>query len=1388
MKKVLYTILAAAAGLLLYSCKQEHIEVVYDPIATTVQTLGGFTDTVLDAEGAAVIGNFNPADFKIQAAKVYTLYVSPSADMYDESTMTSKISVDKETNVGTISIAQKDLNSKILGLGGEADVPFTLYFQLGASIANDKGNAISSTEVFSNIVSANFTPYNSLVLDVDTYNHVWIIGASSAVGSWSFDKVHQYLYDYDKTGETFTGLIDFGEDGPAGGFKLTGVGNWDDETKNWGSEAQAEADEAATVQIVAGGGSKDIKCYSKRYYAFSFNTTSLVLTKLYSFDNIGIVGAFNGWNAVDANMKMSYNQDFHRFYIDYTFAEASELKFTCDDAWDTNWGGADGATAAGGANIAVDAGSYRIYLDLNKGTYELSTSMFGKDEPTASGGDEPTPEPAYQGWSIIGDFNAWGGDVDMTETDGVWSAYFTNTAKEDGSNGGFKLRKDHDWTENVGGVFAAYGEPFDAIANGDNISLPAGFYKVVYDTAAQKITVTNDEVYSLIGQINGDSWSTDFVMEGADGVYTSEVVYISGQFKIRHNLSWADADTYGVAEGFKPEAGVAFTAVQPGANIELAEGNYSVRFTPATKEVVITSVNYELPDIDLSKYEQIPAMAGADTWGIIGPAVIDWNTDYDLQKISTDPEIWAAMNVPFSAASFKFRGNDTWGDYDLGGGTFAVETPITLVKGGGDMTAERGSYTVFLYPTYGVTYIAKGSGEAPPEPTAPENMYMIGNQFGGWDWNSDGIVELVPIWGTEGEFWCTRWFNKADGFKFCAKREWNGDFTGAGTVGYTVDGGNCWVPEDGFYTVYVNGNDNTVEISPAEVYGIGAAFANPAGWDFDAAPKFVADGQKLVLPAIADEEMRLAVKVKPTVPTAGCTPANGWYDWWKTEFIFFEDGKIQYRGKGNDQARTKAQAGKNIVLDFNAGTASIGSGSGSGATAIKTADELVAWLADPSTDASLEADIDLTGKTFTSGVQSGTFDGKNHKVTYALNVTDAIPVDIADDDRLLSPAANIGLFKFVNGTVKNLRTEGTITLTVSPNPDTEKNDTYHIGGVAGIAGSSAVFDNCTNGVNILANCPVTQHMGGIVGFIAKDGKITGCKNTGSVKMVVADYGNSRASQLGGIVGHIEEAATLEYCANDGELFYTGLGTARIAGIVGYINKLSSMTILKCTNNGSVTSDYHWASGYTYIAGISGYFGTTSAEGTITYDGCINNGDIKTICPADGCARMGGIASYAGYGSNKANANVIIFKDCEHNGTLSVGGETTKKNPAGGILGMGEASAQTLIQGCTVNGTVSTNSDYAGGFIGQKAGTKSAITDCIVTDKAVIEIKTTAAKAVGLFAGANAKFVTENTGKVQGGKIIVAGETTNVTADNYAGLIMGSALGTGGSVAGVTFGN
>ena len=699
MKKFLYTSLVALAGFFAVSCQQEHIEVVYDPAAVTVQTLGEIADVVLDKDGEKIVTTFAPADFKLTVATTYQLNASASSDMADKVKVSASIDID-EKGLGTISIKQADLNALVYALGGAAEEPMTIYFQLSASVATDKKAAIGATTKESNIISAVFTPYATVVKDVTLYDHVWVIGSSASVGSWSFEKVYQYLYDYEKKGETFTGLIDFGEAGPSGGFKLTGAGNWDDATLNWGSEAQAEEAEAESIALLADGGSKDIKCYSHRYYFFSLDRASLVLTKKYSFDNVGIVGAFNGWAADDANMKMTYNDQFHRFYIDQTFAEDTELKFTCDDKWDLNWGGEDGKTAGNGANIKVAAGSYRIYLDLNYGEYSLDASMFGKDEPT---GEEETPEePKPEVWSLIGTLSGtgWDKDFDMANISGdTWIIRSVTVTADDE----FKIRPDHDWPGSVGGPEENSTSTIDASnpygvykpvigtafeAGEKNIQIgEAGTFDVTFDYAANTILIEKHvAVYSLIGNINGDSWKVDVPMTEKDGVWTSPVVTINGGFKIRYDYSWDDANTYGLASGEETKLGEKMTLTQPGSDMKVENGNYKVQFTPETKEVIITAVLYP---------EQL-YMTGTDfgNWG--------WGEGtVEMTPVLHNPDWGANAEAQFWTVRYLTAGNGVKFNSALGWdgnqfGSLETNEGFTNDGDGNLQVAESGIYMIHI--------------------------------------------------------------------------------------------------------------------------------------------------------------------------------------------------------------------------------------------------------------------------------------------------------------------------------------------------------------------------------------------------------------------------------------------------------------------------------------------------------------------------------------------------------------------------------------------------------------------------------------------------------------------------------------------------------------------
>ena len=189
-------------------------------------------------------------------------------------------------------------------------------------------------------------------------------------------------------------------------------------------------------------------------------------------------------------------------------------------------------------------------------------------------------------------------------------------------------------------------------------------------------------------------------------------------------------------------------------------------------------------------------------------------------------------------------------------------------------------------------------------------MYVIGNDFGNWDWDAESVVTMNAVHSHPGAFWAVRYMTTNTEFKFCAKKEWNGDFTGLATnTGFETPGNNK-VAADGFYMIYVDLTNDFVVVEPAKVYGIGDVYG---AWDKGVeANLFAAEGQTLTSVAPAAGNIRMYA----------AAPAGSDADWWQMEFNVF-DGKIVYRADGGDQAAVAVTAGQKVTLNFNTETGSI---------------------------------------------------------------------------------------------------------------------------------------------------------------------------------------------------------------------------------------------------------------------------------------------------------------------------------------------------------------------------------------------------------------------------------------------------------------------------------
>lgn len=364
MKRYIYIL--SAMLLALTACESNLEKTVYDSekaVPAVLQNLAS-TSYTLEAnkeDNEAIAFAWTKPDYGYSAAFTSNVEMALKGTSFANAVVLASLKTDT-----AYSITVKELNNKIITLletEGQDIATADFEFRIASSIST------AASALYSNVVAATITPYSG----EREYPKVWVIGDYCG---WSHDS-SQFLFSFGEN-TTYEGIVDFGEKA-ANGFKITGVGNWNDATKNWGRDnSQAVPDsEANSITLIAGGGSDNLTCYAKRFYHFTFDTSTLVLKKDYSFSQLGVIGLNGDWNN---DVVMSFDTSAQRFYADVEVTAACEFKFRTDASWTKNWGGSDGNLNSD-KNIAIAAGNYRIYAKLNNSsapTYEISTKDYGK--------------------------------------------------------------------------------------------------------------------------------------------------------------------------------------------------------------------------------------------------------------------------------------------------------------------------------------------------------------------------------------------------------------------------------------------------------------------------------------------------------------------------------------------------------------------------------------------------------------------------------------------------------------------------------------------------------------------------------------------------------------------------------------------------------------------------------------------------------------------------------------------------------------------------------------------------------------------------------------------------------------------------------------------------
>lgn len=315
-------------------------------------------------------------------------------------------------------------------------------------------------------------------------------------------------------------------------------------------------------------------------------------------------------------------------------------------------------------------------------------------------------------------------------------------------------------------------------------------------------------------------------------------------------------------------------------------------------------------------------------WGVRG-TMNGWGFTEMEQKEENGTIIFTAKNCELPAnGDFKFAYGGGWKITLDDAGKVKANTNLGwpknskkgLAQGGDNIKVEKGgTYDITLKfklmsGELGASYTCETKLIKEAAPSAlPTEMYMIGEEFGNWNWDDKNVITMIPFNKQAGMFWAVRYITAGKGFKFCQKKAWGGDFNKLNeNIGEGVNfdaSGNVTVGKNGIYCIGVDCKNSKIVIEKASVYGIGDAFG---GWKVKT-NAYKEAGKVMTIKATSDGNLRSYV---------ASSILDKEDNWWHAEFII-NNGKIEYRGAGNDPAAIPVKAGQTITFDFNAGTGTI---------------------------------------------------------------------------------------------------------------------------------------------------------------------------------------------------------------------------------------------------------------------------------------------------------------------------------------------------------------------------------------------------------------------------------------------------------------------------------
>ena len=275
----------------------------------------------------------------------------------------------------------------------------------------------------------------------------------------------------------------------------------------------------------------------------------------------------------------------------------------------------------------------------------------------------------------------------------------------------------------------------------------------------------------------------------------------------------------------------------------------------------------------------------------------------------------------------------------------------------------------------------------------------------------------------------------------------------------------------------------------------------------------------------------------------------------------------------------------------------------------------------------------------------------------------------------------IGMFSYLDGTVKNLTVEGSISVNTNEVGSPGEAMGVFVGAIAGALTPDALVDKCHADVNIDVNGPSSNRAGGIVGTCG-GGDIANCSSSGSISVSCSVSTENWNACAGGIVGSITGSpgsrANVQDCRSDAAVTASGGYFSFAGGICGAVK---GGVVRRCISSGVVSAQN---AGMQNNAG--GVIGQMETENSSVYESC----SIANVSASGEPGYFNAVGGLVGSAYETA-----YIRNCYSTGTVSANGRAS----IGGLVGRAECRIYGSFTAAEITAPNALNDFSVNGLIG-----------------------------------------------------------------------------------------